>query len=360
MKYLWRHKMILGMVGVCVLVVSLAGAHQVLNHPHGSGTEGTANASPRPHATPERFVVCFGYVDVEGGVASLFPRQAGQVQRIYVQEADMNSDVIPAGKVLLSLDKRHAEAVMKQAEADLEAAQAQLEMAQKGTAQQRLREEQQQAAIQVARSRVQAAQAILDRQQELFAASSRNKHEIEAAAAKLDEAKAGLDAELKKLDELRLNDPQLTLRQAQAAVNAKQGQLEQARLALEHCDLVAPFPGMVLRILTTEGELIGPQMREPAIQFCPARQRIVRAEVEQEFASRVDVGMKALIRDDTVAGPEWEGEVVRLSDWFTHRRSLSLEPLQFNDVRTMECIIALKDTNAPLRIGQRVRARIVP
>jgi hypothetical protein len=35
-----------------------------------------------------------------------------------------------------------------------------------------------------------------------------------------------------------------------------------------------------------------------------------------------------------------------------------LEPLQFNDVRTLECIITLDPNQPPLRIGQRVRVRI--
>ena len=35
-----------------------------------------------------------------------------------------------------------------------------------------------------------------------------------------------------------------------------------------------------------------------------------------------------------------------------------LEPGQLNDVRTLECIIALEPDQPPLRIGQRVRVVI--
>ena len=34
------------------------------------------------------------------------------------------------------------------------------------------------------------------------------------------------------------------------------------------------------------GEVFGPQSRQPALLFCPDKPRIVRAEVEQEFAAR--------------------------------------------------------------------------
>ena len=54
----------------------------------------------------------------------------------------------------------------------------------------------------------------------------------------------------------------------------------------------------------------------------------------------------------------WRGKVVRLSDWYTHRRSMLQEPLQFNDVRTLECIVQLDPGQSALRIGQRVRVTL--
>jgi hypothetical protein len=77
--------------------------------------------------------------------------------------------------------------------------------------------------------------------------------------------------------------------------------------------------------------------------------------VEQEFTGRVAVGQPALIQDDTSGAVTWRGKVRRLSDWYSHRRSIWQEPLQLNDVRTLECIIDLDPRQPPLRIGQRLR-----
>jgi len=87
---------------------------------------------------------------------------------------------------------------------------------------------------------------------------------------------------------------------------------------------------------------------------------IVRAEVEQEFAGRVAVGQKALVQDDATGGGSWRGQVKSLSGWYSHRRSMLLEPLQFNDVRTLECIVTLDPDQdlTQLRIGQRVRVTL--
>jgi hypothetical protein len=47
-----------------------------------------------------------------------------------------------------------------------------------------------------------------------------------------------------------------------------------------------------------------------------------------------------------------------MSDWYTHRRSILLEPSQQNDVRTLECIVEVDPGQPPVRIGQRMRVTI--
>ncbi len=98
--------------------------------------------------------------------------------------------------------------------------------------------------------------------------------------------------------------------------------------------------------------------KQAAILFCPDGPRFIRAEVEQEFAAHVQLGQPAVIRDDGNDGTTWHGQVAVISDWYTQRRSILQEPLQANDVRTLECLITLSPDQAPLRIGQRVRVLI--
>jgi multidrug resistance efflux pump len=191
------------------------------------------------------------------------------------------------------------------------------------------------------------------RRQELRGLAGSDK-ETEAARAACDEARAALRAEEKRLEELRLNEPHLDVARAEANVESRQARLDQALLALEQCDLKAPADGTVLRVLVRPGEVLGGQPRQPAVWFCPETARIVRAEVDQEFGYRVAPGQPAVVRDDSTSGPTWRGKVYRVSDWFTHRRSILQEPLQLNDVRTLECLIAIEPGQVPLRIGQRV------
>ena len=141
-------------------------------------------------------------------------------------------------------------------------------------------------------------------------------------------------------------------------MNAKQARLDQARRGEDECLLKAPAEGTVLRVLVGAGEVLGAQPKQPAVLFCPKGPRIIRAEVEQEFAAGVAIGQAATIQDDTTAGFTWRGKVSRISDWYTHRRSIIQEPLQFNDVRTLECIIQLDEGQPQPQIGKRVRVSL--
>jgi multidrug resistance efflux pump len=164
--------------------------------------------------------------------------------------------------------------------------------------------------------------------------------------------------EQQKLRALELRDPIIDVDHAKAEVDTMRARLHQAEQVLEEHMLRAPEPGRVLRIFVTRGALLNPQATRMAIQFCPARPRLIRAEVEQAFAGRVEVGQPALVEDDGRSGSTWRGHVLRLADWYTQRRWINDEQLQLKDVRTLECLIALDPGQPPLRIGQRVRVTI--
>jgi HlyD family secretion protein len=173
------------------------------------------------------------------------------------------------------------------------------------------------------------------------------------------EAEAGVAAREKELELARAMSPAPLVRKAQLNVQAKRAQVQKATEDVEAHQLKAPTKGRILRRLAHEGEALGASPKLPAVIFCPAGERIVRAEVEQEFAGLVRVGQKATIEDDANgAGTQWRGKVTSISDWYTHRRSILLEPLQYNDVRTLEVVLKLDDPKSQLRIGQRVRVML--
>jgi HlyD family secretion protein len=341
------------------VVVLIAGITVAVSAMRGSGAVAPLSS---PSAEPIPIAVCFGRVDVPSGVVSLQPTQPGRVVEVCAGEGRC----VENGEVLLVLDKQSAEQLVVQARQDVEAARAQQELARKSVRQQALHEAEQEAAVDVARARVKQAEAVLTRKKEIVALGQANEKDLPALAAQVEEARAALRGEERKLDENRLlrapvGEEPLEVRRASADVTAKEARLRQAEIGLAECELRAPSRGTVLRVLVAKGDVLGLQAARPAMLFLPDEKPIIRAEVEQESAALVREGQPVVIEDDAVGTVTWNGTVYAMSRWFAQRRSVLLEPGQLNDTRTLEAVIHIDpnpDGNPPrppLRIGQRVR-----
>jgi multidrug resistance efflux pump len=347
-------KQLLWFALIALLVASAAGPAYLLSH-----TRSAAQTPQPPGDSPDvrpagRGVVCYGYVDVEHGVASLSPLQSGRVAEVLVRE----TDEVAAGTVLLKLDDRSARLRVDEAKAALAAAETQLAQARQLPDQHRARLAQQQESIEAVGRRLSGARHALTRKQELFRAQQLSNEDVAAAEEQVKELEALERAAVQKLTELRATDPAIELRRAEAEVATYEARLGQAQQALEECMLKAPAAGTVLRILVSPGDVLAGQPGKATVLFCPEGPRVIRAEVEQEFAARLAVGQPAAVEDDTATGTSWRGRVLRISDWYTQRRAVLQESQNLNDVRTVECLIALDTSSVPLRIGQRVRVAI--
>src|SRR5262249_31388786 len=151
------------------------------------------------------------------------------------------------------------------------AAETQLKKARNLLQLQPLKEAEQQAAIEAARQKQKEAEYGLARKQVLQKTGQfgdKEGNELEMVKAQVEQAKAAVRAEEKKLEELRLNQPQLDIDLAEADLKAKQVDLEKAQKALKECDLVAPEAGIVLRVFVGKGDVLGPNPKTPAMLFC--------------------------------------------------------------------------------------------
>ena len=227
---------ILVAVGAILLAGSAAGTGLVIHHNNEVVAEGTGDSKAGTSGATALF--CLGTVDAENGVLPIFPAHPGRVSEVLVgkDKEIQESKEIKEGTVLFRLDDRLAVLDVKRADAALKAAQADLEIAVK--------------------------------------AHERKKY--------LHSVKQLSDEELAASHEL--------VNKAEAGVDAKQAELDQANLVKDECEVKAPAKGMVLRVLTAPGEVFGPHSRQPAMLFSSSGPRIVRAEVEQEFAGARERG----------------------------------------------------------------------
>jgi HlyD family secretion protein len=297
--------------------------------------------------------VCFGQVDLIHGVTALFPIQPGRVSEVLVEEGQ----TVAEGTPLLRLEDASARSRVAEAQAALEESEIRLKQANNLREQQSSRIGQQQDAVEAMRERLSAARRQVARKEKM-AAELTDKTDLDASKDHVKEIEAMLRGEEKRLDELKRQDITDGIRRAEKEVEVMKARRDQAHLALDECLLKAPRRGTVLRLLVGPGDVLGSQSKQPAVQFAIEGPQIVRADVEQEFVSRVAVGQPTLIEDESRSGYLWKGKVQHIANWITQRRSVLHEALELNDIRTVETLITLDSGQRPLRIGQRVRVHI--
>ena len=157
--------------------------------------------------------------------------------------------------------------------------------------------------------------------------------------------------------------PEAKIAGAQKGIELRQSQVDQAREAKSRCTLTAPQDGIVLQLQAQVGTQYGQQTQSPAVIFAPNTTRIVRAEIDQEYAGRVSLNSMASIQGEGNVGPIWQGKVTRIGDWFLKPRTDGGPDLLSgnSDRRVLEAIITLdKDAPTMPRLGQRMRVSIEP
>lgn len=340
------------MLGLILLIATAVGAGWALNSSLFS--EGGSPTQPRAVSGPPG-VVALGYVFSDPDIVNLHPTQPGRVVDGMSEGASVKK-----GAVLLRLDNELARLNVKAAQAALDDARDQLAKAKNNPAKHAIDMQLQKDAISAAGFKLEALKREWEIKKQLAKKVLIGQQEVDIYEENVKAMQKLVAVEQGKLEALQLVQPELEVARARHDVEAKEVLLEKAKLALKECDLLAPSDGTVLRVFANPGEVVGSQSKAPAIQFCPTGRRIIRAEVLQEWASMVKKGQKVTIQDDTESlGRGWTGTVRHVSDWFTQRRLIVPEPMVFNDVRTLECVIDVHAGGPPLRIGQRVRV-IIP
>lgn len=102
------------------------------------------------------------------------------------------------------------------------------------------------------------------------------------------------------------------LREARLKVDQARTQLEQARLELEQTVLKAPFPGIISQISVGKGQHVSPG-QEVCVIIPEAANTIVEAQVDEEFAGKIETGQEVVIRSTAFPDTLFSGNVERVS-----------------------------------------------
>ncbi|MGL6076237.1 MAG: HlyD family secretion protein [Fimbriiglobus sp.] len=171
---------------------------------------------------------------------------------------------------------------------------------------------------------------------------------------------AKIQGEELKLSAMKRNPVDADILAAQAKIDRLKATLAEAQNALAACTIKARVAGTVEQVLATPGQTVGPGTRSPLMWIIPNGKRMIRVEVEPEFAPRIagKEGQKVTITDGSNFSLHYEGTMRRMGTAYQTKRS-QLESLAITPTKVLECLVEVTDPTPPgqppLRVGQPVR-----
>jgi multidrug resistance efflux pump len=366
-----RLRFALFFVGVVVMIGSLLGARALTgSHEEKAKAESPGAASPTIVGP-----VVLGTVDsnpqpISYGLPPVL--QSGTIEKRFVKDGDE----IHAGDALYSFDTSSLRRTLEVAERAVDVARTKVSEARESESQHLAKVDIQEVAVKIAEQKktlqmeyyeliktnlknYYKSQEILETQ---WDANLRKDDKLFAAHVALETASSELQLKQKELNVMRegAKMAKIMVEQAEAGVEQAKAQVASARNAIELCTLRAKIDGSIEQVTISEGTTLGISTPKPALWLIPAGPRIVRAEIEAEFAHRVSsslLGKEVTIYDNTDPKLTYRGKIRLISDAFLLKRSS--EGILGSDTRVLEAqidVIDAKPANRPpLRIGQRVR-----
>ena len=366
-------------VAIGLVLFTLLGANRLLQTEDGSkGAEGNVKTMKSNHAPTSGGVTVLGTVSSDPPETPVGPPAiAGMltVDRMLVTEGQ----TVNAGDPLVQFDDVLVREKVKQAQAELDAAREDLVKAETQKKVQPIQIEALELLVKTGEDSLKDGNDQLATGKELFdrtlnlvnaigrlytdaekAQQRRENLELRRAETMLKELTAKIEGDRKKLKMLRLVDPESDVRAAGQKIIGLTAKVAEAQNAINACVLRAKTAGVIEQIHAAPGMTFGPSTRTPVLWLLPTGKRVVRAEVETEFAYKIaeKEGRKVTIYDGSNFTLVYEGTLRRISTGYLPKRS-QVDSLTVNPTKVLECTIEVTDPTPPgkppLRIGQPVR-----
>ena len=379
-------KPLLFVLGGLLIIGSLLGA-RLLTHGAGGGTAEPAKPAGPTNGKDGSGPVVLGTVDSNPSPIGFFlppVLQSGQIVKVFVepgQEVKLREYRLFGGKMtvgdpLYKFNTQMLEAKLREAQLAVEVAIANVRGARAKQDQHKTSIDGQKLKIDVATDR----KARTLRGYEVYEANFRDLHKSETEVRikellkndpeffKIETAWRTAVLELRAEEELlkglQSADVGALIAIAEAEVRRYEALVDEARTAIDLCTIRTQVPGTIERVNCSPGDTIGISTRTPAVILVPAGPRIVRAEIEADFAHRVGrdkIGKEVTVYDNTDPKITYKGKVERIGDTFLFRRSNG-DSMVPSDTRVLEATIVVENSSPagmpPLRVGQKVRVNL--
>lgn len=285
-----------------------------------------------------------GFVDAP--VALVATQVSGQVASVSVREGQR----VARGQLLAMLDARERAAFVAQADANLERAREALNEAEKNTGAVTPTVRGAEADIARQQAELDDALAEFDRVQRLSQSGAISSSQLDAARARLQQARAAVAAmgANRLATRARVDASVAAVRTARASVASSQAALELAQVQLAQAEIRSPVEGLVAEQNVQPGEWVAPGT--PIFTVEDRGRQWVRIDVEETALGALRVGRAASIHVVAFPNRRYRGHVIEIGaegEFALNRDVKRGRP----DVRTFRVRVGLDEIGDELRPG---------
>lgn len=151
------------------------------------------------------------------------------------------------------------------------------------------------------------------------------------------------------------------LKLARSRLNAAQARASSAQTELGRLTVRAPMAGEILAVNIRPGEFVSTQgggNSAPFIRMGETRPLYIRIDIDEADISRVSMGAPATVSPRGAAGQQVQASFVRAEPLVVPKTSLTNSASERVDVRVLQVLYQLPETEGLFRVGQQVDAFI--
>jgi multidrug efflux pump subunit AcrA (membrane-fusion protein) len=235
----------------------------------------------------------------------LYPKVSGYLEKISVQIGDS----VRQGQVIAQIDRAEFLQKVKEIEAKVAQARAQYAELEAGTRAEDIREAEE--AVKQDQSRFNNAKLQRERVLALYDRQVISKKEADVSEMDYNVTEAQLAASEQRLKSLKEGARPETRAASLGKLKEMEAILAQEQIHLQNTEIVAPFPGEVVRRNVDNGALVSPST--PLVTLVHMETLKVLANVLEKDIALVKPGMKAKILTETYPEEPFEGTIVRIN-----------------------------------------------
>ncbi|MEW4449217.1 HlyD family efflux transporter periplasmic adaptor subunit [Qipengyuania sp. JC766] len=176
------------------------------------------------------------------------------------------------------------------------------------------------------------------------------------------EGEAATARERRQLAETRLGQAHARLAQARQRVASARAQAGSTETEIGRSTVRAPMSGQILAVNIRPGEFVSTGgaggNTTPFIQMGETRPLYVRVDIDENEAGRVELGKPAIVSPRGGADRQVRARFVRAEPLVTPKRSLTNSASERVDVRVLQVLYELPESDGLFRVGQQIDAFI--